>query len=661
MIGRQLLSPRGYKSLKPDTIYYLLSNDQKSSITKLIQFIKVGSEWRVVLLGLPRSEFEYGLMSHEIEWAPSQKVLPPYLVRYEGLSIDHLISAEDKDKSKIVETAENRLRLISPLVERIHEILALSNPDSEIASYAKSLSPRQNQVRVSLWFFAYILHGNNLMALLPLYGNSGRWDRAARAKELNKPGSRGASGGKRQGYLMGPEEIDKIINAWDRYANRGVTIRYVYIQTLRNEFGCRVIGGTFAHPNGLPYPTERQFRYHVGKQYSQMEIDCILLGKERVRNQRKGNEGKFSESITNLMEKVEADAFVVRERPAGMAANVYREPLYVVVAICVGSGLRVGIGMSIGAETGDAYRMCLFCMAVEKRRFAGLFGINPDVVDWPSLGLPGEFIVDRGAGSTVKSGAWLDTMTPSYAGQSKASIESSHRRGKKTEGAPEFKTSKLKTVELARLQIEQVMLKNRTSNAGERRTPEMIASGVGPSPIQIWNYMDGLARNNAQPIAFDDAVRKYLRTEKATVRVDGIWLNEQRYDASELRTKGLYDKVAKSQRFEVDVYVLSLCVRHIWFDYEGKLFELEMRLPLNDDMRQTDLSLEDTVELSKLKAKSNREHRNASLMAELEFEERHDMDYGPSRHATEVRKGSPKKKVAAKIERDKERKGSGLV
>lgn len=662
MRGRQYISPNGYASLDKNLTYYLLCNHTKLKATRLVCFIKDRSEWRTLLVGIKRDEFEYGLLTREIVPAPFQNELPPFLSANEdSISSIGMLQESSVKKSSYI---DKRLSTIAPLVEKLDEILGADDPDKYINEWLKKNNPSQNQVRVRLWFYAYILHGNNYLAISPAFSKCGRWDRKSRDSSLKKSGPRTKSGGT-TGFRMDELSRSMIVEGFDKYASRNGTLRKAYALTLQHIFKCTTSGKIgkriVVHKDGAAFPTYRQFRYHIGTVYTQEEVDIRLLGQERVRHKLKADMGRFSESVTNLMERVEADAYVVQARPRGMAPGVYRESLCVVTAVCIASGLIVGIGMSIGAENSDAYRMCIFSMAIGKRKFVELFGIDPDTIDWPSEGIPGEFIVDRGAGAVVKSGVWADTMTPSNDGQGKATVEASHRKTKKKDGQPEFLVSSLRTVEMARVEIEAAIKKNHTANASDRRTPEMIANGVGPSPVDIWKYLDSLARNNGQPMSFDVAVRTYLRKIEAVVRNDGVWLNEQRYDAPDLRATGLYDTATRKQRFSVDVYVLSLCVRHIWVEVKGRIYELAMRLPLNDDYRQTELSLVDTVELHQLKNKSNREHRENGYAENLAFSEKMEVEYGVTHTTVTPRVGHGLRKEEAKLERALEKKGSGLV
>lgn len=662
MRGRQYISPNGYASLDKNLTYYLLCNHTKLKATRLVCFIKDRSEWRTLLVGIKRDEFEYGLLTREIVPAPCQNELPPFLSTNEDSisSIGMLQESSVKKESYI----DRRLSTIAPLVEKLDEILGVDDPDKYINEWLKKNNPGQNQVRVRLWFYAYILHGNNYLALSPAFSKCGRWDRKSRDSSLKKSGPRTKSGGT-TGFRMDELSRSMIVQGFDKYASRNRTLRNAYALTLQHFFKCTVTGKigkrTIVHKNGAAFPTYRQFRYHIGCVYTQEEVDIRLLGQERVRHKLKANLGRFSESVTNLMERVEADAYVVQARPRGMAIGVYRASLFVVTAVCVTSSLIVGIGMSIGSETANAYRMCLFSMAIGKKKFVELFGIDADLIDWPCEGLPGEFIVDRGVGSVIKSGVWADTMTPSYDGQGKATVEGSHRKTKKKDGQPEFLVSTLTTVEMARTEIEAAIKKNHTANVGDRRTPEMIANGVGASPIDIWKYLDSLARNNAQPMSFDVAVRTYLRKIEAIVRNDGVWLNEQRYDSPDLRATGLYEVATRKQRFSVDVYVLSLCVRHIWIEVKGRIYELEMRLPMNDDYRQTELSLVDTVELHQLKNKTNREHREHGFAENLAFNEKMEVEYGVTHTTVTPKVGRGSRKTDDKLERALEKKGSSLM
>jgi hypothetical protein len=263
----------------------------------------------------------------------------------------------------------------------------------------------------------------------------------------------------------------------------------------------------------------------------------------------------------------------------------------------------------------------LFSMAITKSRFGELFGIPISDNEWPCIGLPSKIIFDRGPGSSLnlvqsfQEHFPIRELTPSWSGQSKPNVESSHPGSTNIEGAPQYIQSDLNPVDMAREEIMRVIKDNHTSDAWARMTPAMIAAEIPPSPAGIWDYMDERARTDAHPMAFDDAVRNFLTPVKFTVRHDGVYLRDQRYDSSLFRKSGILERIAIDQRTEIDGYILDLCVRYIWIEIDQKIIELKAVLPHLEDEAQLFMSrdeLEQIVEIGRVTKSHYREHQFAA-------------------------------------------------
>lgn len=254
---------------------------------------------------------------------------------------------------------------------------------------------------------------------------------------------------------------------------------YIYREAMRRDFGCEVLKNgkqkLLMHPKGEAFPSYGQYSYWVVKAFGLRQVQTTLYGQARMRSKKLPSAGRFTEELANLMERFEVDGYRVKERPKSVLNGAPMPALIVVRGICCTSGAIVGIGFSLGGEKTEAYRMMLFSAAISKSKFCWLFGLpNISNDDWPAMGLPGFYVSDRGPGASDKLVEDLAYAFPikqipqSWAGQSKALVESSQPREMHTEGEPNYLLSELDVIQMARREIMRAVSDNHTSNIGDR-------------------------------------------------------------------------------------------------------------------------------------------------------------------------------------------------
>src|SRR5690606_1174451 len=173
-----------------------------------------------------------------------------------------------------------------------------------------------------------------------------------------------------------------------------------------------------------------------------------------------------------------------------------------------------------------AYNAMQFCAAIPKQKFCALFGIEIKEEDWPSQGLPLQYVTDRGPGGRRSPGETpsdaleapvMRELAVAGSGQSTAVVESAQRRRTKLAGPHTKPLSDLSPYKMAQREIHRLLAENLSSNVKSRLTPDMARAGVLGTPIGVWIFLDARARNDAQPLPFADAVRRFL--DPITVRV----------------------------------------------------------------------------------------------------------------------------------------------
>ncbi|PHN23046.1 transposase [Pseudomonas sp. ICMP 561] len=299
-----------------------------------------------------------------------------------------------------------------------------------------------------------------------------------------------------------------------------------------------------------------------------------------------------------------------------------------------------------------AYEMCLFSMACDKVKYCELFGKTIKPGQWPSIGLARGLVFDRGPGATYDVEAqinWLGTFenTPVFSGQSKASVEASHPRDKKTLDQPTYFHSKLNFAEMASREITQVLVDNRTSDASSRLDEELILARVKPTPLAIFNYWDIRGRNSAHHMHFDTGIRTFLDERPAVIRRDAVYFYGRKYRSPSLIATGVFDRVAKDGVISTTVFTLTMCVRHIWVEVYGELYELDFLRTQRTPGGSIDISLRDLQVIDQMRREGAAALRDEIPAAQQYFWDIYKQQTGEDAFAGKRKKGRPPKNAAA--------------
>lgn len=620
-LGAQVQAENGYKSLSAGRVYHFIC---RTGVRVVLVFFS-GKE--AVLDFIRFDEFETGLKLGEIRVNIEQQELPEWHKAIRGLSPEHIDQMDKKAGVKVSKRcrALKHLAHFRPLLNQEREVLSAIDPNAAAKKILSAhIDPRKvNLTREVNGFWIYLAYGKNLMALYPDYSKVGSWNRIVEGgAKLGRP----AKGqGKHHGFRMGPKEVEKILKGFRRHARLGEKQINIWRKTLVHEFGCLTQKNThgyyyFSHPLGEAFPSFEQFRYYVLKEIGSKAVHEKLYGKHRVRAKKKTSEGSFIEYSVNLMERVEADAFMSKAHPRGLFDDVPLPRLSIVRTIDQVSGLRLGVGFSQGAEKKSAYRNAAFCMAIPKVKFCSLWGIDIDANSWPSQGLPHRIGVDKGPGEPGFIEAVMEGLVVtvdsavSYEGQSKAIVESTHPRSNDISGAPNYTLSKHSPYKMAVEEIYRILDENASADASSRLSPSMRRDGVLPFPSNIWAWHMEAMRIAAIQISFDEAVRSFLNPVEFTIKSDGLYLCGRRFDSTAFRETGLLERSRISPNVKVKGYVYELCLRHAWVEVYGHIVELDLQVPVQGEFLDNYFSFEELIQEQEIGNRERQlriEHRQA--------------------------------------------------
>ena len=635
-IGTQIVAPCGYGVLDQGITYYFLKS-AKNETVYVIDFVvrptkpvkkKYGEKVKIVnisptpipvLVAMPREQFEEGILDNQILRIEKQALLPPWLSELEGLNLSILDSERQGVAKPHRERIDRQLEIIYPLVKNIDIIINSDDPDLLINNHARSCTPKQNETRTRLAFYAYVIFGRNRFALHYPSHRIGRWCRSNLISKI-KQGRPSAKYGKGHGNNASPELIEKAVECYQRERGPGIELTTIFRTFMSHDLGCKEVVGRdgnyrFQHPLGAPILTWHMFRYYIEKEIGLRNVQLALYGRVRTRTKIDPHRGSFTQNVCNISERTERDAYAIVDLPRGLVEGHPLPPLYVARGRDVASGLILGIGFSQGGEKASAYRMEQFCRAINKVLFCSFFGYEITEDQWPSIGLSDWEVQDRGAGST--NGAFardqefqpvIREITPSYSAQSKATIESSNPKNRSHDDAPNFIASDKRVFELVRRELLRVISDNERFNIKNRIPPDLLSHIPRATPVALYRELDRRGRNDSQKIPFEDAVRTFLTRLKAKVDRRGVWLHKQCFSSDELIKSKLFGRIRGPQEPEVEVYVMDACLRQIWIDVDGQLIQLKILSPLRVNNEVMYLSLEELKEREQILNQFDRNH-----------------------------------------------------
>lgn len=682
--GTPITAPRGYKSLRSDVTYYFLRSSPRTKLVTLVEFMcrppkqviykkakkpkrTVAQLPLAVLVRLPRTDWESGLWAQAV--APGErKLMPPWLEDLEGLDLALFDSERKKAAKPHQDRIDSQLFTFHALLPKIEEILDEDDPETLINRHARGLKPVQNVTRVRLWLFVYLAFGRNRNALHYPVHRLGRWDRMNHPSEV-KRGAPGANG-PGHGHNTKSEMLERIKSSYVRFSGIGVSDEKIYVDAMREEFGCKtrwvIREGlkelAFYHPHGEAFPEKSTYFYHVNKYFRPHLVQETRLGRNRARSKIKPFRGSFTESAWNLMQRVEADAYRVYDLPKGYIEGSDLPALVVVVKRDTASGKKTGIGFSQGSETAAAYRMASFCEAIGLQEFGRLLGMK---VKDDGRGLSPYDITDRGPGSTAGGASRSPEFKPviregtqAYSGQAKALVETSNPKTMSDDEAPSYRRSNMTVVELARRELANLLVFNEATNVANRVDPELEHRVTRLSPSGIWEALDSVGRNDAVQIGFDEAIRAFLDIEQAVLKRGGLEVAGRNYFSNAEAFQEALTSAANGQDINVKVYVLTCCVRHVWFEWKGRLIELDVRYPVAVSAMVQHMSLFEAVEYHEHMKKREGAHAKHQRAAKAHFAQDFEEQTGMKLSSGTRAAGRPKRGGATARQEAKEAKQS---
>lgn len=663
--GVQLEAPTGFGAFRQGTSYYF-AGDAEGGHVHLAWFHKEPEQWRVHLITLPRSGFE-PLLTDEparLVKAKRQRQLPEWLEALEAKrNLDGLERCRPGEpKETYRQQVEGRLMKIAPALELEDEILASADPIKRLNKIAYAVGAAIHPHRFALWFFAYVLHGRDFWSLKRPTQNMGTWSRTSDEHRDRKFGRQSSD---KESPFNSPASsaAKRFEGCYLKRCGLGVTMKEIYWDSMIEDFGCVAIKDkhgnlTLTHPSNGQIYSYGQFRYHVVERLGLRAVQVTLYGEARVRNKQPFNEGNQTAQYGAILEGFEVDAYYSKDRPTMMFTDDPAEALAVARGICCKTSAVAGVGFAIGAENKEAYRAMLFCCVTDKSYVARMYGIPPEhLEDWITLGLPPKFRSDRGPAGYRKLVDDLQlqfpmkSVGPSYTPRSRASVEASHPRSVKTDGAPSYVQSDLNTPEMIKREVYRARADNFSSSIADKLTDaeinEFATRGWAANPHNYCRHLLGRLATRGRNILLHDAVRVFWTPTKFTVDKEGVHYRHRYFTSTEFQQCGVLERLGNRKSIELDGYRLSAVFLIVWVEFDGKLIEVEAATRARVDGEDLLVPVSELEATATRLAEVESITRRSSDAAQIETRRRFQSTTGKKWSAGRRRGGTPKRAKGA--------------
>ncbi len=616
-IGTKLVAPEGYLNLAADEDFYFLVNCTRTGRALLATIKRGKREWDAHLVALRQQDFERGILSGKIVEEEDQPTVPPHLEGLEGIDLRAVDGERIHAKKSNIWRAQERVLAIVDYVDAWPEIVAAANPERYLNQMIKVRE--QTPRRIRFWLVSYLCFGRSELALYPAFARIGHYDRTDRTgcmaygRPNGQPDLVTAS-------RLTKEDVALIEKSFVNLARETRDLTSIYPHAMVKFFHAQTDlaadgNRRYISPTGAVLPTYRQYVTTVENLITRDKVREAKLGKNLARRKTR-NKGSFREPLTNFMEVVECDGYFPREKPRSYVSQKELDPLCIVRAVCATTSQIVGIGFSLRGEHSIAYWTMIFSMAIDKKKFCSLFGIEIAESEWLGHGLPLRAISDRGAGATLYDRIELPgrkrrthrlpirELTPSGSGQSKALVEGKHPKTLKLEEPNTYVKSDKTVSELVASEIFRCIAQNETQLRDTGYTATLSRRNVRPTPASLTADLIKVGRTSAQPLSFDEAVRCFLPKETISLTRDGA-----KFRGIIFRSTSLSQEIPATQGKRVrkiKAHYLPLSLRHIWVEIGAKLLQLDNENISNAGEEDVNLSEFEASELEQRKKRNRR-------------------------------------------------------
>lgn len=432
----------------------------------------------------------------------------------------------------------------------------------------------------------YWQSGKQKNALVPQYHLSGAPSVRRIHDDMHKPGRSTvleAFGNYGRGIPVTPA-IAKIFEATIKkylLKREPDTITYAHTKMCEAHFSVtRTLSSGRRKTDLLPQdqrPSERQFRYYIGKNYSMVELKKKQDGVEAYEQVMRPVLGNSSVDVMGpgrvyQIDATETDTHVVnslyREHCIGRATHYFTTDAF--------SGALSGLHVGLDAPSTLAARLTLANAATPKGPFCAQYGVNIDEDEWPCRAFPRSVVADRGEMIAKKVDPLVDelnleiTNLPAFRPEWKPFVEGMFSQANnnvlhRLPGAIRKKLSEVRKVDprlgaqidinaSIRILIEFALHYNKAHILDRHPFDRFeIQANVKPRPLDLWRW-GVIHRSGALRVKSEDAIRLLLLERgEATVTGFGLRFKEADYDCSMAREQEWFQRARTKGSFKVKI------------------------------------------------------------------------------------------------------------
>lgn len=504
---------------------------------------------------------------------------------------NHLLVAEDKIPIEHIVRRDKKYALIEGLVKDSTFIFdyATKKRIPQLALHAGKVgSDRKTLARI---LSAYWLFGQNRMALLPAYINSGGTGKEKKATTL-------PLGAPKQVRTLAIEKADKyIVTDADKVAFRkvlkkyhfkpsGVTLAKAYRILLSENYSEEL---RFAEASSrVPHiPSEKQFRYWSKQLFSKLErIKSRATENDYLRNKRGTIASVIHDSNTPgthfEIDATVADVHIISQLGS---QNILGRPTIYIVADRA-SRMIVGMHVSLYHASWRAARQALANCFLPKSEYCKEFGIEISDYEWPCHHAPQELVCDNGEMIGTKPKESLNPLTklvftPPYRPDCKGVVEKrfdilnksvlhdllgTTKGGAVVRGSRDPRKDAVFTLREVTAELIKAVLEHNNSLLKDLAysTPLLVENDLSPTPLNYWKIHVERHKHSLVSVASNDVIAQILPPSEGSVTQYGVHYNGLYYTCSEVEKLSLTSIARASGQWRVELRIDENTTNYIY-------------------------------------------------------------------------------------------------
>ena len=657
--GAQIRALKPFDSFQ-EMVRYYYAGDTDDGRVHLVWFSGEKHGRRVRMITLQRPVFQSYLTDAKVKLKlfDVQLELPEWLTEDEGINFQLIEGNRAKNpKQTIKAQCDTRLLTISVAVERQNEILASADPLAILNKLARNQSATVHPHRFQVWFYAYVLHDEELWALKRARGDTGKWDRRSEAHGDSKFGM--PSSDEDNCFNSPSWRVHKTMqNFYLNACDAGVSMRSIWIDFLTEKCKCTEVVDkkgqlTFTRSDGGAVFSYGQFRNCIVKKFGLDAVQITKYGAPRIRLKKTTNDGDYSSQYARILEGFEVDAYFCPDRPKQMLGDGPADPLVVAVGVDPKTSSKTGVGFSVGAENGEAYRAMLFCSVVPRTYTERMYGIPAGHLDgWHVLGYPANFRSDRGPAGhrglidDLEAKFPIQSVVPSSEPMSKATTEGGHPRHTKLEGTPTYVLSDLNVVQMMKREVYQARLatfkQNIASKLSDQEIVDFQREGLSATPHDYAGYLLQRLATAGRSMTIERAVRAFWTPIEFKICADGVRHRQRIFTSKEYMDSNVRKKLG-TREIGVSGYCLSAVFAIVWVELDGQLVEVSAKSKSRQDQEDYIMPKDEVEKVDEMRAKVEARTRRSGAAAESQAHRRFEEATNLKWSSGARRSGTPKR------------------